>query len=141
MASYLSNIILLCVANRASSVLQKNGKLYGAINALNESDTTCWNSDGGESQYYQINFGSPVKIQKIKMQFQAGFSSEIIKVFADGSELDEEIEPEDALEMQEFDVSECTCQILKLEFEEFTDFYGRITIYKIQVWGEEMAWW
>mmetsp|Transcript_2086 Transcript_2086/g.2863 ORF Transcript_2086/g.2863 Transcript_2086/m.2863 type:complete len:116 (+) Transcript_2086:138-485(+) len=115
------------------------------MNALQDSDTNCWNSDGGETQWYQIDFQRRVHIRQMKLQFQAGFTSEIVRIRMGGGgnrvnddmkEIDE-LEPEESLELQEFDV-DAEGQILRLEFEEFADFYGRITIYRLQVWGDEL---
>lgn len=47
-------------------------------------------------------------------------------------------EAEDTNEMQEFEFDEeFTCSLLRLQFDNSTDFYGRITIYRIEVWGFE----
>src|SRR3569623_2126009 len=63
----------------ASSVLQKNSKLYGPMNALDlENSSSCWNSEGkeGASQWIQLDFGRQVQPLEIRVQFQAGFSAE-----------------------------------------------------------------
>jgi hypothetical protein len=54
----------------------------------------------------------------------------------------EELEPEDNHDMQTFSLvkdESCTGTALKLVFDEFTDFYGRVTIYRIEVWGQEVS--
>lgn len=126
----------------ASSVLRNNGKLYGAQNALEDSDTLCWNSDQGEMQFYIVKFGRSVKVLELRLQFQAGFSSEIMRVKASSGEgIWEEVddlEPRDTLGLQTFFLEKpAQCSELRLDFEDFKDFYGRITLYKIQVWGHE----
>ena len=109
----------------ASSVLQNNGKLYGAINALEDSDYKCWNSDSGDSQFYVIKFGRPVVVLQLKLQFQAGFSSEIIKMQVpspgDGNwDTVDELEPRDTLGLQVFLLDEPTeCRELRLDFVDF----------------------
>ena len=127
----------------ASSVLQNNGKLYGAINALEDSDYKCWNSDPGDNQFYVIKFGRPVIVVQLKIQFQAGFSSEFISVQTpseDGNwDTVDEMEPRDTLGIQVFVLDKPTeCRELRLDFVDFKDFYGRITVYKIQAWGSEV---
>lgn len=124
-------------------MLQNNGKLYGAQTALEDSDSRCWNSNQGEHQFYIVKFGRAVKVVEIKLQFQAGFSSEIIRVqvpTTDGSwEEVDELEPRDTLGLQTFLLEKpAECSELRLEFEDFKDFYGRITIYRIQAWGQEI---
>jgi F5/8 type C domain len=126
----------------ASSVLQNNGKLYGAQNGLEDSDTRCWNSDQGDMQFYIVKFGRSVKVLELKLQFQAGFSSEIIKVQVSSGEGTweevDELEPRDTLGLQTFQFEKpVECSLLRLDFEDFKDFYGRITLYKIQAWGHE----
>lgn len=132
----------LCTRS-ASSVLQKNGKLYGAANALEDSDSKCWNSDQGENQSYVIKFGRSVRVKELKIQFQAGFSSEFIKVQVPSTggnwEEVDELEPQDSLGLQIFSLEEPTlCSELRLDFEDCKDFYGRITVYKIQAWGDQL---
>mmetsp|Transcript_17109 Transcript_17109/g.25924 ORF Transcript_17109/g.25924 Transcript_17109/m.25924 type:complete len:145 (+) Transcript_17109:235-669(+) len=128
---------------RASTVLQKNNKLYGAQNALMDNDSNCWNSDQGEKQCFIVKFGRSVSAKKISIEFQAGFSSEFIRVFckkADGSmwEESDEFEPEDSLELQTFQLPAMVeCTELRIDFEDCRDFYGRITVYRIQVWGSK----
>jgi hypothetical protein len=124
-------------------VLQRNGKLYGALNALEDSDSKCWNSDQGDNQFFVMKFGRPVQVQEVKIQFQAGFASEIIRVHALAggvwSEVDE-LEPEDALGLQSFVLEDPKeCSEFRLEFEDCKDFYGRITVYTIQTWGHECS--
>merc|ERR1712176_1241028 len=64
---------------RASSVLQKNFKTYGPMNALKTDDTSsCWYSDGteGDSQFFIVNFNRLVEPKQLKLQYQAGFAGE-----------------------------------------------------------------
>lgn len=124
-------------------MLQNNGKQYGALNALEDSDKRCWNSDPGENQFYVFKFGRPVEVVELKLQFQAGFSSEIIRVqvsSGDGNwDTIDEIEPLDTLGLQAFSLERPTeCSELRLDFVDFKDFYGRITAYRIQAWGNEV---
>jgi len=134
---------------RASSILQKNTKLYGPMNALKtEEESSCWNSDSchdDQQQYLLLDFRRPVYVQTLKIEFQAGFIAETCAVqlqTSDKTWIDlEELELEDNHDMQEFALAKETTMgtALKLVFEEFTDFYGRVTIYRIEVWGKEAS--
>jgi len=126
---------------KASSVLQKNIKLYGPMNALDiENGTSCWNSDHGKSQSFIVDFSRLIRVHELKIQFQAGFVAETCRIEAKVNErweVVDEVEPEDVLALQSFPLSMPPCCILKLCFNDFTDFYGRVTIYQIEVWGSE----
>ena len=58
----------------------------------------------------------------------------------DWLELEEPIEPEDVNDVQTFEITDAdrTCNMLRLSFEGSSDFYGRVTIYKLEVWGSEV---
>mmetsp|Transcript_14647 Transcript_14647/g.16759 ORF Transcript_14647/g.16759 Transcript_14647/m.16759 type:complete len:157 (-) Transcript_14647:184-654(-) len=128
----------------ASTILEKKVKLYGPQNVLKDSDKNCWNSDQGEKQFLVIKFGRTISVQKLCIEFQAGFVSEILRVYgkadddnAQWKEIDE-FDVEDSLQPQIFELEELVkCKELRLEFEECRDFYGRITVYRLQVWGNE----
>jgi len=127
----------------ASTVLEKKIKLYGPQNALKDSDSNCWNSDQGEQQFLAVKFGRTVSVQKLSVEFQAGFVSELLRVFgkedddAQWKEIDE-FDVEDSLKLQSFEFEEVVkCRELRFEFEDCRDFYGRITVYRLQVWGNE----
>jgi hypothetical protein len=110
------------------------------MNALDLANgTSCWNSDTGEAQSFTIDFFRKIQIHALKLQFQAGFVGEICQVEAkldDEWQVIDELQPEDVLEVQSFPLSTC-CETLKLTFTDFTDFYGRVTIYRLEVWGDE----
>jgi hypothetical protein len=119
-----------------------------------ENALSCWNSEGDPkgktSSHLIIHFGREVIPKELHIQFQAGFVAEEMKVLrclagADNREQWIEIddfEVDDDHEVQLFHLAEQGSSIkasaLKLIFEECTDFYGRITIYKLQVWGQEV---
>jgi hypothetical protein len=86
---------------------------------------------------------------ELRVQFQAGFSAEqtfVSKQSKDGQgyEQIEELETEDEHEMQVFplpggtDEKSATSSI-KLVFDEFTDFYGRVIVYQLEVRGKEVS--
>jgi hypothetical protein len=133
---------------RASSILQKNAKVYGPKHALDiEKSSSCWNSDGTQEncQWFVVDFNRPVEPYQVNVQFQAGFSVETCAVALKTSENDawepvDELEFHDVHEIQTKNLREMKpCTALKLTLEDFTDFYGRVTIYRIEVWGKELV--
>lgn len=93
-------------------------------------------------QFFIVKFGRLVQVLELRLQFQAGFSSDIIRVkVSSGEGICEEVddlEPRDALGLQTFILEKpAQCSELRLDFEDFKDFYGRMTLYKIQAWGHE----
>lgn len=149
---------------RASSVQQGKMKLYSPMNAINTEDTSsCWYSNGttadnandeDNQQSITINFNRTVLPQQLKIQFQAGFASESIQLHLynnstknkdDGrsgtwDEIEDEIEVEDNHDIQTFSIP---CKVpgdaLRITFVEPADFYGRILIYHLGIWGTEVA--
>jgi hypothetical protein len=131
---------------RASSVLQGNRKEYNPMNTLKIDDnSSCWYSDGkeGTTQSLSITFGRQVLPSELKIQFQAGFIAENCQVHVRNESggwdtLDETIEPSDSHEVQSFPL-ECKqpTDAIKIVFDEFTDFYGRVMVYQLGVWGKE----
>jgi hypothetical protein len=54
----------------------------------------------------------------------------------------EEIEADDDHELQSFPLSvtdATTTTALKIVFDETTDFYGRVIVYQLEVWGKELG--
>jgi hypothetical protein len=112
---------------------------------------------------FVVDFGRQVQPCELLLQFQAGFAAEQIQILLhsgrvgagengdpDGTESlwnsIVELEAEDDHDLQVFPLQgddkgattpPLTCQLLKLVFDECTDFYGRITVYQLQVWGYE----
>lgn len=151
-------IFVFSIHNRASSVLNNNAKLYGANNALdNQNESTSWysdgNSDGDAEHSYIVNFHRKVTISSIGLQFQGGFVAEGCKLFvgkrtSEGKVewkeiLDAYIEPENVNTLQKFELDECEkqddleCDAIKFAFSDSTDFYGRVILYKIEVYGKD----
>ena len=146
------NIYISCALYRASSVLQKNTKLYGPMNALDlDSSTSCWNSDGSpsgkRSSHYIIEFGRAVEPVELRIQFQAGFVAEKLQVLSQQQQdstwrpiIELEVDDDHDLQVFTLDSSGSTVgtNALKLVFDECTDFYGRVTVYQLQIWGYEI---
>jgi len=126
------------------------------MNALDiENNTSCWNSEGqeGSAQWFVVDFRRSVRVDTVRLQFQAGFIGETCAVEAkiekDGGggggggahhwEQIDEFEFDDVHEVQSSPLEESTrCTALKLIFDDFTDFYGRVTVYRAEVWGKEI---
>jgi hypothetical protein len=136
---------------RASSILQKNTKLYGPLHALDlENGQSCWNSDAcpdGQSQYFLLEFGRSVIPTTVKIEFQAGFIAETCQVQLQTNDdtwmtVVDELEPRDNHDYQTFSLDSNTTlsgTALKFVLNDFTDFYGRVTIYRMEVWGKEVV--
>jgi len=131
-----------------------------------DNDCTCWNSDGDtgmankkKTKALLINFNRLVDLSckgaYISVMFQGGFVGLNCSTFvsSDGKEYkcidvdddDHLIDAEDTNIAQKFDFSSSSVSLnemkavkcIKLTFEGSTDFYGRITIYKLEIWGKE----
>ncbi|KAI0652522.1 galactose-binding like protein [Trametes meyenii] len=137
---------------KVSSTLDKSvGKKY----LIDGSPETCWTSQQGTPQYIQLSFASPVQLKRVELTFQGGFvgtrcSVEVLP-WTDGGEKSAwhvftQIYPEDVNRKQSFDLNtnsgteftEHRIDSMKLVFEESSDFFGRITVYDLQVLGVTM---
>lgn len=114
------------------------------MNALDTTNTSsCWNSDSGEDTvHFVVDFGRRTTVCRVQLQFQAGFVGQVVSVLLlrDNEKFEQvdEIEPLDNHGLQTFDIdSSKTAIALKLSFSDCTDFYGRVTLYRLEVWGYE----
>ncbi|KZV67603.1 galactose-binding like protein [Peniophora sp. CONT] len=124
---------------KVSSTLDKSvGKKF----LTDGSPETCWTSQQGSPQYIQMLFPSPVLLRQIAITFQGGFVGTSCTVDTRASDSGDwakltAVYPEDVNRKQVFDVnSPDPIQSLKLTFEESSDFFGRITVYDLDVLGE-----
>lgn len=111
-----------------------------------ENTSNCWNSEGSSTgkkeSFFIIDFGRIVQPMELRIQFQAGFSAEQMVVLKQNKDYKnykviDEVEVDDDHDMQTFvlegnDDEDRSTSALKLVFDEFTDFYGRVTIYQLQ---------
>lgn len=114
-----------------------------------------------QRQYLLVNFGTgSVRPKLIKLQFQAGFGCELCKLYfynnTDNTTSSApvhcmEFEAHDIHDIQIFDLLKLSsntdnninnsddatiiCTSMKLEFHNLVDFYGRIIVYKLEIWG------
>jgi hypothetical protein len=109
------------------------------------NDTNSWNSEGNhpDLNHLTIDFKRAVMAQRISIQFQAGFAADTCIVEnEEGDEMDH-LEPEDIHHIQSFPLETTSTtnavQSLKLSFADCTDFYDRIVVYRIEVWGHEVS--
>ncbi|KAI9243907.1 hypothetical protein BDA99DRAFT_529701 [Phascolomyces articulosus] len=133
---------------KVSSVLNRDTTSFGKQHLIDGSEETCWNSEQGLPQNILLDFGSEAAtVESIVFMFQGGFVGK--KCIALGSlpespnSYDIELGafyPQDINSTQTFPLtsttaSETKVQRLKIIFEESTDFYGRITVYKMDILG------
>ncbi|KAG0230722.1 Nuclear receptor 2C2-associated protein [Actinomortierella wolfii] len=129
---------------KVSSVLNRETTLYGKQFLTDGNDETCWNSDSGTPQFIVVDFGRPVKIQTIELMFQGGFVGKTCllqrcHVPPTNEWIDvTRFYPEDINPLQSFTIEdqEPTTRV-KIVFEGSTDFFGRITVYKLDILGQD----
>jgi hypothetical protein len=131
------------IVNSASSVLQKNTKLYGPMNCLDvRNESSSWNSEGNSETdtTLVLHFGRSVIPTTMKLQFQAGFSAELVQVYDSNMTKLSDVELDDIHEIQTFHLQDNQHSFRSLKFilDNFADFYGRIILYRLEVWGYEV---
>ncbi|XP_017483811.1 PREDICTED: nuclear receptor 2C2-associated protein-like [Rhagoletis zephyria] len=125
-----------------SSVQGKDVKQYGKHNMFDLKADTSWNSSEGIPQWVVIRFEEPQSISKFLIQFQGGFAAKAVSasVQARNGELivEETFYPEDVNSPQTFllkaPVTKKEASKMKLLFPSSTDFFGRIIVYKIEIY-------
>ncbi|RUS15971.1 galactose-binding domain-like protein [Endogone sp. FLAS-F59071] len=140
---------------KVSSVLNRDVTTFGKQNLTDGDDETCWNSEQGLPQYILLDFRRPVFVRQIQLMFQGGFVGKKCQLLggAQGSQYEPitTFYPDDSgvqmlskvipfldLTAYVFPISSLAgTERLQIVFEESTDFYGRITVYKLDVIGEE----
>lgn len=161
-------IELVIIHARASSIWQHDTRQFGPQHALDSQSMDAWKSapseDSNPLAYYEIHFHRPVNVREMRVQFQGGFVGMDCIVFQkkfeksheskkcdDGQEWEELeelfLDPIESNDIQTFPVDEDMipnesndpCIALRIEFSKSTDFYGRIVIYSVEVWGIEFS--
>eukprot|EP00127_Corallochytrium_limacisporum_P004123 Clim_evm68s157 gene=Clim_evmTU68s157 len=129
---------------KVSSTLQRNVKEFGKQNLIDGNPETCWNSDEGDTQFIRLTFKEPVSATELHLTFQGGFVGEVCMVHGyTDQRFNEEackntIYPTDTNDSQKFALNGFSghkIQSILLEFLQFTDFYGRVTVYGIDLLG------
>ncbi|KAJ7070690.1 galactose-binding like protein [Mycena amicta] len=131
---------------KVSSTLEKSGKKH----LIDGNPETCWTSQQGLPQYVQFTFPERrVVPESIDLTFQGGFvgtrcAAKVSAREGDSWELLTHIFPEDINKRQQFSFLNATAGIeggierLRLEFEESSDFFGRITLYDLKLFGRHV---
>lgn len=133
---------------RVSSVLN-DSREYGKQNLFDGLTETCWNSGQGTPQFIQLSFQTPVELDTILITFQGGFVGKSLVLSATSllksPKKFQQVhtwEPNDINIEQRFELPRSTTNNelqqftnIKLTFPTSTDFYGRITIYKLDLIG------
>ncbi|KAJ3159535.1 Nuclear receptor 2C2-associated protein [Geranomyces michiganensis] len=143
---------------RVSSTLNRDVRSYGKQFLTDGSDETCWNSDQGSPQHITIHLVSTetpsaserrAAVHELHLMFQGGFAGKECTLLGQSAD-DDSIEtsswetlmdfyPVDANHLQIFPVPESAqnraWKRIRVLFKTSTDFYGRITIYRLDVLG------
>ena len=141
---------------KASSVLNRSHE-FAAKNVLID-DESCWNSDADKDekgQYLIFDFKRNVIIKELELTFQGGFvgidgtitiGNDLSSLLKDNNNNNNsnnnnimKVEPEDSNESQIFSFGDNiqTGKMFKLAFKSTTDMFGRMTLYRVLVRGEE----
>ncbi len=125
---------------RVSSVLNRDTKQFGKQFLFDDDPETCWNSAEGAPQWVSLQFPSPVRVTGLNIQFQGGFAGRhctLRSLAEDGAwSLIKEFYPQDINSLQHFPVAgDSPSTNYKVIFEKSTDFFGRVTIYKLDIIG------
>ncbi|KAJ7204369.1 hypothetical protein GGX14DRAFT_460205 [Mycena pura] len=140
---------------KVSSTLDKS---VGKKHLVDNNPETCWTSQQGLPQYVQIAFPDcRVVPESVHLTFQGGFvgtrcAVKVPRLAAsagdgDNWQLVTRIFPEDVNRRQEFSLLNSSTESgagatlddgidkVRLEFEESSDFFGRITLYDLKLYG------
>ncbi|XP_059177135.1 nuclear receptor 2C2-associated protein-like [Physella acuta] len=141
MAAPINSLKKNILRTRVSSVLNKDVKQFGKQYLFDDDDETCWNSDQGTPQWVIIDFNQAVSVQEIHVQFQGGFVGKSCLLETPGENNDYvqvfSFQPQDSNQTQIFHLTESVkLSSLRITFDQSTDFFGRITIYKLDILGQ-----
>lgn len=127
---------------RVSSVLNRNVKEFGKKFLFDGREDTCWNSEQGTPQWVQVNYGTVKEVTELQIMFQGGFAGKScwieVKKSEEGQfEKASDFYPEDTNKLQKFSFSDSPTLpkgcAFKIVFSDSTDFFGRITIYQLNL--------
>jgi len=87
-------------------------------------------------QSIRLRFSTDVEIGGVEIMFQGGFVGVSAEVWVENEKI-VTIYPADSNELQAFVLSACVpaSQLFQLKFVQSSDFYGRITVYMLNVLG------
>ena len=128
---------------KVSSTQEGSGN-FSKQNMFDDNEDTCWYSKPGPSQWIILAFDKPIVLTQVRIMFQGGFVGIITLIESEQPQLGwtpicEAFHLEDGNALQTLRLpSECPAhQIYRINFVSSSDFYGRITIYKLEVLGYE----
>ncbi|PVF98246.1 hypothetical protein CPB86DRAFT_774956 [Serendipita vermifera] len=146
---------------KVSSTLDKSTSRKGLVD---RDPGTCWTSAQGLPQWIQLSFVNPIRPERLTLTFQGGFVATKVSIQCANNIPGERdtnweqlchIYPEDVNRKQTFDIttqkslqpeetpeggvpeeaSSPQFTLLKLVFEQSSDFFGRVTLYDLDVQG------
>lgn len=137
----MSNLLKECKFEcRVSTVMNKDSRNYGKQFMYDDYDDTCWYSDAGLPQWIRITFEKTNTISGFEIQFQGGFAGKVCLVNIDDDNestiLQEYFYPNDINASQRFALKNpATGKSFKMIFNESTDLFGRIVVYKLCIFS------
>ncbi|KAF8240915.1 galactose-binding like protein [Tricholoma matsutake] len=145
MSSDLFSLINPDTTIKVSSTLDKSvGKKY----LIDDNPETCWTSQQGLPQSIQLTFAQRVIPKRVSLTFQGGFVGTQCAIYVDSDADKKEwrllrfIYPEDVNKKQSFDLYPLESGVavngvgsVRLVFEQSSDFFGRITVYNLELEG------
>lgn len=99
---------------------------------------TCWNSEAGTPQWIVIDFEQECNLSYFEIEFQGGFVGKDCHLEIGNEEIKclESFFPEDKNALQRFKLKETKrAKTFKFLFNESSDFFGRIIIYKLALYS------
>lgn len=126
-----------------SSVLNRDVKQYGKKYLFDGDEETCWNSDQGSPQWISVEFDKLCTVREIQIKFQGGFAGR--ECFIEGSTDGTftkivDFFPDDVNSLQTFKLDNPqTVKQLKITFNNSCDFFGRITVYNLDIIGDVLT--
>lgn len=128
--------------HKVSSVLNRSAE-FASKHMFDKNEETCWNSDQGTPQFIVLDFNRQVKAEYVTMMFQGGFVGQdgFVEV-GDSLDLLKKVsvldDIKDCNDQQQFAIEDSTAsRYLKITFDTSTDFYGRVTLYSLDVYGTD----
>ncbi|XP_074651115.1 nuclear receptor 2C2-associated protein-like [Tubulanus polymorphus] len=126
---------------KVSSVLNRDTKQFGKKHLFDGDEETCWNSDQGSPQWIMLEFADPVTVNAVHIQFQGGFVGRECYVETTAAKEQPfknvgDFFPEDINKLQTFQLHSTPnekVKLVKIVFKNSTDFFGRVTIYKLDL--------
>ncbi|XP_039174872.1 nuclear receptor 2C2-associated protein isoform X1 [Crotalus tigris] len=138
----VSSLICSETISRVSSVLNREVKQFGKKYMFDGNEETCWNSDQGAIQWLILEFPQTIQASQIQIQFQGGFASR--KCILQGGRKAEDLStlaefyPEDSNSLQSFPFKAEPLDKLKITFQNSSDFFGRIIVYRLDLLGQKL---